>query len=485
MPNIDKIVFVNPPYERVAPGYDFVHHITNRSPSMGLLYLAAVARQGGYQPSIIEGDLEGLHTDDVISRVVELNPGFVGITLFTVGVTNAAMIASGIKKALPGVVILVGGPHISSMGKETMARYTDFDIAVIHEGEGVLLEILERVKNSRPLIDIPDLYLKENGAIYRTESKKNNYVKMDDLPLPAWDLLPGFPDRYRPAIFDYPRGPVATIAASRGCPYKCSFCDTSTFGTRVRSYSPEKVFAIVRHLHTQYGVRHIQFVDDLFVASKSRTESFCNAMIESGMKVTWSCAARVDVFTEELLRLMKRAGCWEISFGLESGSDEMLMKMQKKADTEKARQAIQWTSDAGIRCKGLFMLGYPGETDETVELTREFVQQLPMTTMNLTKFTPYPGSAIYHDLFHTSIREEDWDLMNGMNFVWESSTLSRENLEKYYREILISFYRRHKIMKKYVRLAVLHPHHLVRLFRFFAGFLAFRLKSLIVRAGSL
>ena len=121
-----KIIFINPPYERVAPGYDFIGYITNKSPSLGLLHLAAEVRLSGYQPSIIESDIFNLGVDEIAARVIEEQPAYVGITLFTVGVWGAAAIARKIKQARPSTLIIVGGPHISSMGRETIERFQEF-----------------------------------------------------------------------------------------------------------------------------------------------------------------------------------------------------------------------------------------------------------------------------------------------------------------------------------------------------------------------
>ncbi len=476
--NMKKIVFVNPPYERIAPGYDFVKTITNRSPSLGLLHLAAQVRQDGFDPTIIESDIENLDARQVADRIIAMAPAFVGITLFTVAVWQASKIAKLIKAALPQTWILVGGPHISSMGMETMQRFPEFDVAVLNEGETVLSELLPVLAAGKRPFSVKGILYRAGDQIMQTPGSAIT-KSLDELPMPAWDLLPNFPQAYLPAIFDYPRGPVATIAASRGCPFLCKFCDTSTFGAQVRHYSPEKVFAMMRHLNETYGVRHIMFVDDLFLASKVRTLALCDMILNAGLKMTWSCTARVDTVKPEVLKRMKAAGCWEISFGLETGSDELLQKMEKAARVEKSLQAVQWTHEAGIRCKGLFMLGYPGESLTTIQATREMVQKIPMTTMNLTKFTPYPGSPIYHDLYGTKIKEDHWERMNGMNFVWAPEGISVEELDRQYQQLLISFYRRHDVLKKYASMSLRYPNHLWRLARFGMGFLRAKTLSLL------
>ena len=478
-----KIILVNPPYEQVASGYSFVKRITSRFPSLGLLQLAAEVRLHGYQPAIIESDIFDLDVAAVVNRIIAEQPAYVGITLFTVGVCNAAAIAREIKQQAPAIKIIVGGPHISSMGPETMQRFPEFDFAVIGEGEQILTGLLDVLEEEGDLTSVAGIIYRNGPFMQQTNGHVTNVI-LDKLPMPAWDLLPNFPKAYKPAIYDFPRGPVASIAASRGCPFHCKFCDTSTFGARVRHYSPIKVFEMMKLLHETHGVRHIMFVDDLFLASKMRTTELCNRLLESGLKLTWSCTARVDTVKPDILRLMKKAGCWEISFGLESGSNELLQKMDKAIAVEKSEQAVQWTSEAGIRTKGLFMLGYPGENEETIQQTKEFVRRIPMTIMNLSKFTPYPGSPIYRDIYGTNIREDCWDKMNGMNFLWLPEAMTKEQLEKHYREILTSFYRRPAIGHHYLKLTLANPDHLLRLMHFGLGFFAGKMRAIFFSRAS-
>ena len=472
----NKIIFVNPPYERIAPGYEFVKHVTNRSPSLGLLYLAASVREAGYQTSIIESDIENLTPEQVANRIMLERPAFVGITLFTVGVWQAAQIARMCKRQLPDCKIIVGGPHISSMSMETMQRFPEFDIAVIHEGEAVLPELLAQLQSNNDLNTVNGIIFRNNEEILKT-APAPSINDLDSLSMPAWDLLPDFPGAYLPAIFDYPRGPVATMVASRGCPFSCKFCDTSTFGAQVRANSPETVFNMMRYLQQQFGIQHIQFVDDLFLASRIRTLKLCDLIIENNLNMSWGCTARVDTVKPDVLKRMKQAGCWEISFGLETGSNELLQKMEKAARVESSEQAVNWTEEAGIRSKGLFMLGYPGETRDSIKMTKAFVKRLPMSTMNLSKFTPYPGSPIYKELYGTNIKDDHWQKMNGMNFVWAPEGFTIEELDTEYQSILRTFYQQFAVGHKFIFIGLKYPKHFTRLFRFLGGYTLAKLRS--------
>jgi radical SAM superfamily enzyme YgiQ (UPF0313 family) len=205
---------------------------------------------------------------------------------------------------------------------------------------------------------------------------------------------------------------------------------------------------------------------------------FCERLIASGLPITWSCTARVDTVKPAVLALMKKAGCWAISFGLETGSNELLVAMDKAARVERSEQAVRWTHEAGIRSKGLFMLGYPGESPDTIAATRDFVRRIPLDIVNLSKFTPYPGSPIYLELYDTRIRAEDWRRMNGMNFVWSPDGISNEALDRAYQRLLLSFYFRARVLHQYLLLTLRHPAHAARVVRFGLGYARATLRSL-------
>ena len=468
---MSDIVFVNPPYETIEAGKEYVKHIINRSPSLGILFLAAKVREGGFEPKIVESDLQNYSNEKVAQIILDENPKFVAFTLFTVGVLNSVEIAKIVRAKNPNIHVLVGGPHISSMGVETLKKFDIFDVGVVFEGELIINDLLHALENGTPLENVDGIVYRDESGEVKVTHAPEQIKELDKLPMPAWDLLPNFPDAYLPAIFDYPRAPVATYSASRGCPFKCEFCDTSTFGAKVRYNSPQYVYDIMKYLSDTYGVKHLQFVDDLFVANRKIVTELCNLLIEKPIDMTWSCTARVDTVKPEVLAKMKAAKCWEISYGIESGSDKMLKDMRKSIKSEQSERAIAWTNEAGINVKGLFMLGYPGETRETIEETKEFVSKLTLTKMNLSKFTPYPGSPIYKKLYNTSIRDEDWERLNGMNFVYTADGFTEDELEEKYQEVIGSFYQRKTIMFHYTKMALANPTHLIRLLKMGIGVL--------------
>ena len=468
---MSDIVFVNPPYETIEAGKEYVKHVINRSPSLGILFLAAKVREGGFEPKIVESDLQNYSNEEVAQIILDENPKFVGFTLFTVGVLNSVEIAKMVRAKNPDIHVIVGGPHISSMGVETLEKFDAFDVGIVFEGELVINDLLHALEDGTSLEAVDGIVYRDEDAKVKVTHAPEQIKELDKLPMPAWDLLPNFPDAYLPAIFDYPRAPVATYSASRGCPFKCEFCDTSTFGAKVRYNSPQYVYNIMKYLSDTYGIKHLQFVDDLFVANQRIVGELCDLLVENPIDMTWSCTARVDTVKPATLAKMKAAKCWEISYGIESGSDVMLKSMRKSIKSQQSVDAIRWTNEAGINVKGLFMLGYPGETRETIEETKKFVSGLTLTKMNLSKFTPYPGSPIYKKLYNTSIRDEDWTRLNGMNFVYTADGFTEEQLEEKYQEVIGSFYKRNDTLLHYTKMALANPTHLKRLLNMGVGVL--------------
>jgi radical SAM superfamily enzyme YgiQ (UPF0313 family) len=242
-----------------------------------------------------------------------------------------------------------------------MERFPAFDIAVVGEGEMSLVELLRALRTGRPLAGVSGLVIREGEGLRET-GRRPFIADLDTLPFPAWDLLEGFPERYLPAPFKVQQLPAATLVTSRGCPNTCIFCDRSVFGSSCHAYSAEYVVRQMVELHRRYGIREFSFEDDTFVTFKVRLKEICERLIDLQLDISWSCLGRVNHVTPENLRLMRQAGCWQISFGIESGSAEVLALINKRVTLDQVHQAVRMSREAGIRPKGFFILGHPGET---------------------------------------------------------------------------------------------------------------------------
>ena len=369
---------------------------------------------------------------------MEGKPDVVGITMTTAVAPTAGAIAARVKAALPNVTVVVGGPHVSGVREEVLQVGEAFDLGVIGEGEQTFKEILEALQNGGSLSRTPGVvYRGGDGEICRT-APRAPIKNMDSLPHPAWDLLPGFPGAYPSNIFFSPGGPAASLNTSRGCPFACTFCDQSTFGHQRRAASPEFVFEAARLLHEEYGIRYLVFCDDTFTIDRACVLRLCEMMRGLKPPVAWSCDVNVMTVDRTLLRAMKGAGCWGVCYGLESGSLKVLESLAKPMDLACVREVIQATRDEGIHAKGLFIMGTPEESRQTAQETRDFLTSLPLSTINLSKFTPYPGSAL-HAVVADAL-DADYEQLNGMNFVVPSKYLSIEELEREYYLTIRQFY---------------------------------------------
>ena len=282
--------------------------------------------------------------------------------------------------------------------------------------------------------------------------------ELDSLPFPAYHKLEGFPKQYEAALFNYPKAPSATIISSRGCPYQCSYCDRSVYRRSFRYNSPDYLYEHMAFLKKNFGIRHVFFYDDLFTFNRERIEKFCGMLREKPLGMTFNCAVRVGHADDELLKMLKASGCWMVSLGIESGAPEILARHKTKVDFNEMKTTVQRIQKAGIRAKGLFIMGLPGETEETIKMTTDFITGLELDDMNMTKFTPFPGSPIYQTIHEEGSFNENWELMNCLNFVFVPKGIkSKERLEELYNLFLKQFYTGKNWVRKFAPLMFKSP----------------------------
>lgn len=431
-------------------------------PSLGLLSLAGTLRERGYVVKIIESASLGLSLEKTLGDILREKPRYLGFTCNTASVDEAARIAQAVKERSPEVLTFVGGPHITALPEETFRRYSAFDYGVLGEGEMAFLNLLAAIEGKGNLQEVESAVFRNDGEIF-VNPRRRFIADLDNLPFPAYDLLPFFPRRYRPPFLNYLKGPAASLISSRGCPQVCTFCDRAVFGNHYRYFSEDYLFELISYLQKKYGIQHLVFVDDQFAASRVRLLRFCEKMVQKNLQIYWNCDARVDSVDLELLRIMKRAGCWMISYGIESGSQEILDRIKKGCTLDQVGRAVGHTKEAGIRAKGLFMMGYPEETEETLRQTLSLILRLPLDELNLSLLTPYPGTELYHQVRQSPGFAEDWSKMNAMHCLLQPERLSKEALEKAHSKIIRKFYTRPGITFSYLSLLLRSPENCARL----------------------
>lgn len=439
-------------------------------PSLGLLMLAAVARDAGYTPFIIEAAAQNLSLAEVMARVRHLDPDLVGITATTLSIFNAHGVAQAVKELDSRIVTLVGGPHVSAVPVETLTRFSCFDVAVIGEGEETFVELLAALEQDRDLSAVAGLAFR-GGDEVRLTGRRPPIKELDALPFPAWDLLPGFPHDYRPTPLRHLQLPAAPLVTSRGCPNNCTFCDRTIFGRSCRLFTADYVVRMIRDLVERHGVRELVFEDDTFTLNRQRVMAICEAVKQSGRRVTWTCLGRVDAVDEELLNAMHEAGCWQIAYGIESGDQDILDLVEKRIQLDRVSQALAWTRQSGMLTKGFFILGLPTETQATMERTIGFAKRAALDDISVFTLTPLPGSQLYEHAEEYGAFDNDWRKMNLLDTVFVPRDLTQEQLERATRRMLREFYLRPRIVVSYLRRVARNPSLLPALLTGFGAFL--------------
>jgi radical SAM superfamily enzyme YgiQ (UPF0313 family) len=467
-----KIVLLEPPYVFWDRAMDRIRDGEESVTGWGVLVLAAVARQHGYEVTIVDAKGGGVTLEDATRRVTALAPDVLGISATTISVTNGARIAGAVKTKLPGVVTVVGGPHVSAAPEATLRAFPEFDYGVVGEGEITFFELLRALTGGAPYEHMTGVVCRGADGAVHANCRAPYIDDLDSLPFPAWDLLgDDFPHRFGPSIFNYRCTPIATLVTSRGCPFSCTFCDRSTSGKRGRYHSVEYVMEMCRALAAR-GVRHVLFYDDLFTVKKQRVIELCEAMIRAQLPFTWSCNSHPNLLDLPALKLMKRAGCWQIAYGIESGSQKVLDVVKHEVRLPRLRETLRLTREAGIRAKGYLMLGHPTEDRESLEETLAFMADVDLDIAQVTKFTPYPGTPAYPTISQYGAFTEDWERMNAMNFIFIPDGLTEEILEDYFHRCYRAFYSRPRVLWGLARAFAAQPSYVPRFFGYARAYLA-------------
>lgn len=409
---------------------------------LNLGYLASFLEDRGFEVSIID-QLAGQNVENEIKK---FKPDAVGITGVTPVIPEAYKIADWAKSE--GYLTILGGVHVSIMPEEGLKHA---DIVVVGEGENALLEIMQG---------------KHKKGIVKGELIRN----IDEIPSPARHLMQAdfyihTKDRLPRTYLGFvsPNMRAAALFTSRGCPWNCTFCHNTWRGTPFRYNSPERVISEIKDLINNYKVEAIFFIEDNLFANLDRLKKICNLIIENDLKFIWGANARVNNINPEILDLAKSAGCRQITFGFESGSQKVLDILNKKTNVEQNKRAVEMCRAAGLAPLGTFMIGTPYETREDIKKTRDFIRKNKLDNIGVCITTAFPGTEIWNwcEKNNRIPKNINWAEFNYLKAPIKISDLSEEELEMWrvycknplnFWQSLIKIYARHpfKTIKKAV-----------------------------------
>jgi len=373
-----KILLINPPGKT-----SFI------APPLGLMSLAASLRKFGHSPKILDYLIENFNQDSLFKNIQEFD--LIGITSVSPHINSALNLAHLIKKKFPNKIIVLGGSHASLLPQETIENNPSIDFLIRGEGEIRIIQLIKYIQGEKKLEELDGITFKKDGKIINIEPKE--FIQnLDNLPMPAYDLIPFkkyssyLQSQFQPAI---------TMLTSRGCPFHCIYCSKPVFGSSVRTRSPESILKEIIFLKKNYNIKEIIFYDDIFTLEKEKITKLCQLIIENNIKINWKCETRVNLIDQELLNLMKKAGCYMICYGIESGNQKILNILKKGIILKEVEKAVSITKKAKIKILGYFMIGIPEETEENIKETINFAKKLNPDYAQFSIATAYPGTELY------------------------------------------------------------------------------------------
>ena len=396
----------------------------NPSPSLGLAFLAGALEGAGIETRVVDFTVFPYSKMMLESVLEDFQPDLVGVTSVTMTYNHAAQIIQDVKAIDNHIVTVMGGPHVTFWAEEALNSLPELDMVVIGEGEQTAIDLAHEAGKGGDWSRVKGIVYRQ-GSQFHTTGKREQIIDLDSLPVPARQLFPL--GRYLAL------GMPITMTTSRGCPFQCIFCvGRKMVGARVRYRNPEKVVDELAYLHG-LGFQQINIVDDLFTASRDHCLAVCQEIRKRNLEIKWTSFSRVDTISRELLFEMKKAGCYAVSFGVETGNPEILKTIKKKITIEKVVEAAGLCREAGMDVHFTFILGLPGETPETLKQTVAFTEKLNgiVGSCGFHLLAPFPGTEIREksEKLGISILSQDWSDYHANRAIVETPTVSKAMLD--------------------------------------------------------
>lgn len=383
-------------------------------PPHGLMYISSYLTKHGVDNYLIDpkgGFTEKTHIEMITDKVKELAPDFVGISMLTTDILCVFKLLASVKHRCPGTRTVVGGLH-PTLFPEEILRNDDTDVVVMGEGEETMYDLVRNCSDG--LGKIKGIGFKKNGEIVLNE-KRPMIKNIDDLPFPAFDKIDM--DFYLKPNIHILRGiPIRgfNIFSNRGCPFRCRFCvNKNIFGGSVRFRSPERVVDEIEYLHEKYNIDGFYLYEDTFGIRKNDVEIFCDEINKRRMRLVWGCTTRVNLVSDALLQKISQAGCMQIDFGVESGSQRLLDLLKKDITLDQVRKTVALCRKHRIRIFSNFMINLPTETEDDFEKLLSFSSELKSDVSIFNIACPFPGTDI-QDYLHGPLTTEDYVKMSSM-----------------------------------------------------------------------
>ncbi|GAB4298889.1 MAG: radical SAM protein [Myxococcota bacterium] len=389
-----KVALINPFFDKSK----LVGRYKNQLPPimpLGLGYIAAVLRDYGHEVSIIDQfAMAGSHRE-LAENIRKEGVALAGITCLTPGMGAVEQLVSAIRLWAPETKIALGNIHADYFYRQLLVS-NQADFIVHGEGEFTMLNLANALETGADPADVKGISFLRDGAVVKTDPAPQ-IADLDSLPFPAWELFDLRNCRVPVILGTYESS--ISILASRGCPYKCTFCSQNKLFKGIRFRDMSKVVDEMEHGYAKTGISTFGFMDAMFPFRKSDAMRLASEIVKRGLNkyIKWHTEMRPDMVDLEMMQALKESGLYLTMVGIESGDDEVLKRTRKKTNVKQVEEAVKTIHKAGIEVCGLFILGLPGETPESVKKTIKFAKSLPLIYAKFNRLVPYPGTEIYEE----------------------------------------------------------------------------------------
>jgi len=444
------IVLATPPYS-LSDNFGILDFAGQYGPPINLLYLASCLENSNYSAKIADLSYDTSGLEKCARRIVSLNPEFVGVAVhFTFLANKSLELISLIKKLNPEIKIIAGGVHFTALPEETMRECPEIDVGILGEAEETLVEVLRGLRDGGKLDGIDGIIFRNRNELHKTE-KRNLIEDINKLPFPSFEKIDL--SSYSLALYKEKRDAHLSIITSRGCPFACCFCDRTILGRKVRFHSVEYLSEMLDLMVKQLSVNCFDLEDENICITKDRFRDICKLLKEKHNRydITWGCSMRADSVEADTGKILYDAGCRNVVFGIESGSQKMLDIYNKKLNIKNLPEKCKIIMDAGISLTGSFIIGGPEEDENSISATIDLIKKVDFNFMYLWYFAPYPGSAIYKDIKNSGNLLGDYSNRTGHHIAFIPNTLTRQQLEDAYKRIYRAFYSKPSVMFRTIR----------------------------------
>ena len=398
----------------------------NPSPSLGLAFLAGALEGAGVETRVVDYTVFPYSKLMLESVLRDFQPNLVGVTSVTMTYNSAAQVIQDVKAVDKHILTVMGGPHVTFWAHEAMNSLAELDFVVIGEGEHTAIDLVRETEKGGDWSKVKGIVYRQGSQVLST-GPREQIIDLDSLPMPARHLFPL--GRYLAL------GMPITMTTSRGCPFQCIFCvGRKMVGAKVRYRNPEKVVDELAYLHG-LNFKQINIVDDLFTASKDHCLAVCHEIQKRALEVRWTSFSRVDTISRELLIEMKKAGCYSVSFGVETGNPDILRTIKKKITIERVIDAANLCREVGMDVHFSFILGLPGETPETLRQTAAFSEKLSgiVGSCGFHLLAPFPGTEVREksDELGINILTHDWSDYHANRAIVETPAVNKAMLDDF------------------------------------------------------